>query len=312
MSDRVEVVLATSRGGHVEELRSVESAWTDRVHDWVMPDGRQSEALQAEGARVEHVVNPRRYPLQVVRNAAQALYAWWRLRPRVVVSGGSNTALAFCMIARLLGSRVFFFETVPRVHELSLTGRIMYRVANRFLVQWPELTERYPRAEVCRPALFERTGRARENRAGTFVAVGTHNQPFTRLLELVDAAEASGALPSPVTRQIEPTMPAEEFRENVANSEVVITHGGAGTVSLALAHGARPLVLPRREELGEHVDNHQVEMCEKLEELGLIVSLERHPVEEARELARRRPAPLEAPGPRLDARLRELIDQALR
>jgi UDP-N-acetylglucosamine--N-acetylmuramyl-(pentapeptide) pyrophosphoryl-undecaprenol N-acetylglucosamine transferase len=311
LSERVEVVLATSHGGHVEELLAVESAWAGRSCAWVMPPGRQADDLRAAGVRVEHVVNPHRNPFRLALNLLRSARALLLLRPRVVVSGGANAAVAFCALARVFGARVLFFETVPRVRALSLSGRMMYRVAHAFLVQWPDVAASYPRAEVCRPALFERVGGRVSDGEGTFVAAGTHGQGFGRLVDLVDEGERRGLLPSPVVRQLSPTMTAEEFRGHIASSRVVISHGGAGTVSLALAHGRKPLVLPRRREHGEHVDDHQVEMTDKLDELGMVVSLDRHGLEEAVELAARAPRPLDAPGPRLDQRLRELVDAAL-
>ena len=51
------------------------------------------------------------------------------------------------VLGRLFGSRVIFVESWCRVESLSLTGRIMYWVAHRFVVHWPELVRRYPRAE---------------------------------------------------------------------------------------------------------------------------------------------------------------------
>lgn len=52
---------------------------------------------------------------------------------------------------RVLGlgstSRTVFCESFCRVKSLSLTGRVMYLLADRFVVHWPELLVRYPRAE---------------------------------------------------------------------------------------------------------------------------------------------------------------------
>ena len=110
-------------------------------------------------------------------------------------------------------------------------------------------------------------------------------------------------------------MTSEEVEQAIRRSKVVITHGGAGLVSLPLAYGKRPLVLPRRSEHDEHVDNHQVEMTDKLDALGLVVSLERHPMAEAIALAEEPPPQLDsdqAPGPPLADRLSELVDEHLR
>jgi UDP-N-acetylglucosamine:LPS N-acetylglucosamine transferase len=69
-----------------------------------------------------------------------------RVRPAAVLSTGPSVAVPICVLARLTGVRVIFVETGSRVTALSTTGRIMYRVAHLFFVQWPELLHECPRA----------------------------------------------------------------------------------------------------------------------------------------------------------------------
>ena len=71
----------------------------------------------------------------------------WTAAPDLVLVNGPGTCVPVAVLARLSGSRVIFVESWCRVESLSLTGRIMYWVAHRFVVHWPELVDRYPRAE---------------------------------------------------------------------------------------------------------------------------------------------------------------------
>ena len=71
----------------------------------------------------------------------------WTAAPDLVLVNGPGTCVPVAVLARLSGSRVIFVESWCRVESLSLTGRIMYWVAHRFVVHWPELARRYPRAE---------------------------------------------------------------------------------------------------------------------------------------------------------------------
>lgn len=83
---------------------------------------------------------------KTLQSGWQSLQALMRFRPDVVLSTGPSVAVPICVLGRLLGAKVVFVETGSRVTALSTTGRIMYRVAHLFFVQWPELLERYPRA----------------------------------------------------------------------------------------------------------------------------------------------------------------------
>ena len=86
-----------------------------------------------------------------VPSTLKALFACvhliWTASPDLVLVNGPGTCVPVAVLGRLFGSRVIFVESWCRVESLSLTGRIMYWVAHRFVVHWPELARRYPRAE---------------------------------------------------------------------------------------------------------------------------------------------------------------------
>ena len=89
--------------------------------------------------------------LSSVPSTLKALFACvrliWTASPDLVLVNGPGTCVPVAVLGRLFGSRVIFVESWCRVESLSLTGRIMYWVAHRFVVHWPELARRYPRAE---------------------------------------------------------------------------------------------------------------------------------------------------------------------
>ncbi len=108
-----------------------------------------------------------------------------------------------------------------------------------------------------------------------FVTVGTHEQPFDRLLREIDRLAAEGRLPQPVFCQTgyssyRPAvgsvsmLPYPEMQKYLSSADVVVSHGGPGSILPVLAAG-RPLVLvPRQRRFGEHVDDHQVAFCGRL------------------------------------------------
>lgn len=113
-----------------------------------------------------------------------------------------------------------------------------------------------------------------------FGTVGTHTQGFDRLVRALD--QWARTAPERVVIQTgashyEPCH-AEWFRFDtpmrieslMKEARVVVTHGGAGSLLTALECGRTVLAVPRRASLGEHVDDHQLELCVALEEAGLI------------------------------------------
>lgn len=112
------------------------------------------------------------------------------------------------------------------------------------------------------------------------VVTGTHEAPFDRLVHMADAfAETSeeavviqyGHSSTPQHARGKPFFERDELEEFAEQARVIVTHGGPGSIFLALERGKVPIVVPRVPSLGEHVDNHQVEFLEFLEERGGVV-----------------------------------------
>jgi UDP-N-acetylglucosamine--N-acetylmuramyl-(pentapeptide) pyrophosphoryl-undecaprenol N-acetylglucosamine transferase len=280
---RESLVLAASGGGHLDLLLRIAPDLDAAERCWVTVDDSRARDLRDSGERV-YTLPPLDQDHPSVRNPIVGLRLAARLRPRTIVTSGAGVVLPFAAVARALGSRLLFVETMARVSGPSLSGRFFGRLAERVFVQWPELVASYPGATVCRPALLEPLGGDGGRGRGTFVAVGTHPEPFDRLLEMVDAAAGAKLLPEPIVVQsgpssyqarhirLRPWVTREEYLAAIAEAQYVIGHAGSGLVGAALRAGRKPLVLPRGGR-NEHVDDHQTQLADKLGQLGLAVRL---------------------------------------
>lgn len=151
----VKVLVVLGEGGHSKEILAlIEMLGDDLAYGYILvADDEVSQAKIARPGPIYRVLRPRdkdhhlvRDVLRTLWSGCQSLGAVVRFWPRAVLTSGPSVAVPACVAARLLGRKVIFVETGSRVTELSFTGRIMYPVANLFFVQWPELTQRYPRA----------------------------------------------------------------------------------------------------------------------------------------------------------------------
>lgn len=115
------------------------------------------------------------------------------------------------------------------------------------------------------------------------VMVGTQKFPFDRLLAKVDSLISQGMITDEVKAQTGYSHYVPKyysfgnfFSEEVVytliqNSDVLITHGGIGTITKGLLMGKKVIIVPRKKEYGEHVDNHQMEIGERFSEMGYAV-----------------------------------------
>ena len=68
------------------------------------------------------------------------------IKPDVVVSTGAGVVLPYLLLAKMLKSKIIFIESYAKVTSPTLTGRFVYKFADEFYVQWPELLACYPDA----------------------------------------------------------------------------------------------------------------------------------------------------------------------
>ncbi|MGI6072192.1 MAG: glycosyltransferase [Lachnospiraceae bacterium] len=120
-----------------------------------------------------------------------------------------------------------------------------------------------------------------------FVTVGTHEQPFDRLIEYVDRKKGEKAIGDeifiqtgfsnyePVFCDWEKLVPQTRMEELFREADIVITHGGPASFMTPLKYGKMPIVVPRRREFSEHINDHQVEFCRAVKErYGNIILIE--------------------------------------
>jgi UDP-N-acetylglucosamine transferase subunit ALG13 len=116
-----------------------------------------------------------------------------------------------------------------------------------------------------------------------FVTVGNF-LAFPRLIKGVESLKAAGIIEDDVLLQVGGALdfrseccrvvrflPPDEFERNIQKASVVVSHTGAGTLIQTLKAGKVPVVMPRRKQYGEHVDDHQLEITKVLAEEGRVI-----------------------------------------
>ena len=92
------------------------------------------------------IINPHKNYLLYFLNFIQVFFIYLRYKPKIIFSTGAGIALPMCIIGKILGSKIIFLESACRIKELSASGKFMYRLADKFIVQWECLLKDYPKA----------------------------------------------------------------------------------------------------------------------------------------------------------------------
>jgi beta-1,4-N-acetylglucosaminyltransferase len=113
------------------------------------------------------------------------------------------------------------------------------------------------------------------------VTVGTHTDPFLRLIEGMDQVAAGLDEEVIIQTGIAAYHPKaatafgftsqEHMEELCRDARIIVSHAGAGCILTALRRGKPLVVMPRLRKYGEHADDHQIELAHALSEMGVVL-----------------------------------------
>ncbi|KAF6170156.1 hypothetical protein GIB67_038689 [Kingdonia uniflora] len=144
-------IAASTDNMSLQKARVLESSLVD-----------QSGALKVKAAQFMQFYRSREVGQSYLTSVATTLIAlvhamrlMLRIRPQVILCNGPGTCIPLCLIAfffKVVGIRwssIFYVESIARVRRLSLSGLLLYKlqIADQFFVQWPQLQQKYPRAQ---------------------------------------------------------------------------------------------------------------------------------------------------------------------
>ena len=117
-----------------------------------------------------------------------------------------------------------------------------------------------------------------------FITLGSQRFQFNRLLEAVDNLILKGIISEKVFAQVgysnyvpkhykyKAFLNHDEFSNMEEEANVVITHGGTGAIIGAVKKGKKVIAVPRLAKYGEHVDDHQIQLLQEFDKMGIILA----------------------------------------
>ena len=137
------ICIVSSCGGHLTEVRCLLPVFHEYEHFYVLND--KSILPDDMEGKTQFICHAERN-WKVFKNFFEALMILRRERPTMILSTGAGPVVPFAVIGKwLYGCHIVFVETITRVEKPSLTGRIMYRIADDFFYQWASLAGFFPR-----------------------------------------------------------------------------------------------------------------------------------------------------------------------
>lgn len=92
------------------------------------------------------ITDPGRNLFKLLKLLIKAIKIFLIERPDVLLSTGANVSIPFFILGKLLNKKLIYIESISRVTRPSLSGRLIYKIADLFFIQWESLRKYYPKA----------------------------------------------------------------------------------------------------------------------------------------------------------------------
>lgn len=146
------VMFISSTGGHLTELLQLKPLFERCEYTIVTEKTKSNQNLidqypdhvyyLAYGTK-QHLF---KYLFIFAYNIIVSFFIFLKVKPDAIVTTGTHTAVPMCYIAHFLKKKVVFIETFANSKTPTQAGRLVYPIADLFVVQWESMLEHYPDA----------------------------------------------------------------------------------------------------------------------------------------------------------------------
>ena len=143
------VIFISSTGGHLSELMQLKRIFNNYDYHIITEKTDTTIKLKNEyGKRIDYLVYGARnylfsYIFKFSYNVIKSFFLYLTIRPDVIVTTGAHTAVPICYIAKFFKKKIIFVESFARVNSKSMSGKMINKIADVFLVQHKELLDVY-------------------------------------------------------------------------------------------------------------------------------------------------------------------------
>lgn len=143
---KMKVCLVGSSGGHLTHLYMLKPFWQEKERFWVTFDKEDARSL-LENERMFPCYFPTNRSLKALFINTKIAYKLLKQeKPDIIISSGAAVAVPFFYLGKLFGAKLIYIEVFDRIDKPTMTGKMVYPISDRFIVQWEEMKKVYARA----------------------------------------------------------------------------------------------------------------------------------------------------------------------
>ena len=149
------ICFIASTGGHFEQLMMLKPLM-DKYDSFIMTE-KTGYSVIKDDRRIYYLNQVNRHEktfiFKMITNAFKSLKIFFVEKPDIIISTGALATIPMCIFAKVLKKKIIFIESFAKVTSPTLTGKLVYKFADQFYVQWEQMKEHYPNA-ICKGGIY--------------------------------------------------------------------------------------------------------------------------------------------------------------
>lgn len=144
----IKVCFAASSGGHYEQLMMLKPLM-EKYDSFIVTEKTQYDS-EIKGEKTYYLSQVNRkeksFIPRMILNMIKSLKIFFVEKPDIVICTGVLATIPLCLIEKLFGGKLIYIESFAKVTSPTETGKLLYKYADQFYVQWEQMKEIYPKA----------------------------------------------------------------------------------------------------------------------------------------------------------------------
>ena len=145
---QLKIIFAASSGGHLEQLLMLKPLM--ETYDSVFVTEKTEYNVGKTDVKTYYLSQINRKELlflpKLIGNSFRSMRIIIKERPKVMITTGVLAIVPLALLMKLFGGKLIYLESFAKVTSKTLSGKLLYRFADRFYVQWEEMLKLYPNA----------------------------------------------------------------------------------------------------------------------------------------------------------------------
>ena len=146
----IKVCLTSSSGGHFMQLKQLFKA-TNQYNTFIFTEKNEISKGYSNKYKMNYLIQQERknvgFIFEFLYNIIKAFIIIFAKNPDVVISTGAGATTFVCLFVKIFGGKVIYIESFAKINSKTITGKIVYKFADEFYVQWEEMKKLYPKAK---------------------------------------------------------------------------------------------------------------------------------------------------------------------